>query len=161
MQIKYQKLIFLPKYDIISLCKNCISIHLHQLGGINMLWYSIILKLIIILMFILSIIKRSLTNKFFSSCDSFIFLSNQIFKLSEIDNFDFEKKVKIQSKVNCLEFENYWQAVRYIEYVSKELQIPVNASTAILDLRFEAYNKKLETVREEATLFLKNYIKKY
>ena len=126
-----------------------------------MLRYSFILfKLVFVFTYlVINIVKKHIYEHFFCNCESFLWISEQIFKLSELENFDFERKIKIKGKVKCLEFENYQKAIMYIEQVSINLQVPISGNLAITDNRFQLYNCKLEQMREKASVWLNNYVK--
>lgn len=123
-----------------------------------MVRYSLILFKLIIVLFYYSyrLFKHILKNNFFVSCDRFLFLSEQILKLSEVENFDLSRKIRIKQQMSMLEFENFQCAVEYIEEVSKELQMPSEYEQLTCDSRFKLYNERLESMRMRAAIMLKS-----
>ena len=121
-----------------------------------MLRYSMILFKLMVLFAYVSyrLFKHVLKSKFFTSCERFLWLSEQIFKLHELENFDLTRRIRIKHQLSCLEFDNYQSAIEYIEEVSRELQMPSEYNQVACDVRFKMYNERLEEIRRKAVILL-------
>ena len=118
-------------------------------------YFIILLKLIVVFAYLsYMLLKHILKHNFFSSCERFLWLSEQILKLYDLENFDFTRRIRIEHKLSRLEFDNYQRAIEYIEEVSRELQMPNEYNRIAHDMRFQLYNERLEQMRCRATVLL-------